>query len=104
MFGAVTTVGGVFGPLYRAFDLMRRAIAVKVVALALVLPLGALLLEQAASGQFVRFFGMTAFSAYNPGSANTGALIGAVMIDALYIISVALTVLVTLPELRKRAR
>jgi hypothetical protein len=36
--------------------------------------------------------------------ANGGALIGAGMIDALYLISVALTAALTLPELRKKAR
>ncbi len=101
VYGAITTVGGVFGPLYRAFNLMKRIITARVITLALVLPVGVLLLMRAAPPLF---FGQTALMPYNPGMANGGALIGAGMIDAVYVISVALTAALTLPELRKKAR
>lgn len=79
VYGFVTTTGGIFGPLYRAFHLMRAAILAKVAALAIILPLGA---------AFV-FYG--------------GALGGAWAINGMYILSVGFTALVTLPELRRRA-
>lgn len=101
LYGAITTVGGIFGPLYRAFNLMGRMIAMRVVSLALVLPLGALLLMHAAPPAI---FGLERYIAYNPMRASAGALIGAGMIDAVYLISVALTAALTLPELRKKAR
>ena len=100
VYGAVTTVGGVFGPLYRAFDLLKRMITMRVITLALVLPIGVLLLRSTSPG----FFGLETMMTYNPGRANAGALIGAGMIDALYVISVALTAALSLPELRKKAR
>lgn len=80
VYGVVTTTGGIFGPLYRAFYLMRGAILAKIVALSIMLPLG------------------VAFVFYG------GALGGAWAINGLYILSVGLTALVTLPELRRRAQ
>jgi O-antigen/teichoic acid export membrane protein len=79
VYGAVDTVGGIFGPLYRALRLMRRAIVVKIITLLLVFLPGTWLIQQ------------------------TGALGGAWMINILYIVSVALTALVCLPELQQRA-
>jgi O-antigen/teichoic acid export membrane protein len=79
IYGAVVTIGGIFGPLYRALRLMRRAIVVKIITLLLVFLPGMWLVQQ------------------------TGALGGAWMINILYIVSVALTALVCLPELRQRA-
>jgi O-antigen/teichoic acid export membrane protein len=79
LYGAVVTVGGVFGPLYRALDRVRSTLLVKVVVgLALLLP-GVLLIEQ------------------------YGAVGGAWLVDGLYLLSVAGTMLVTLPVLNARA-
>lgn len=80
VFGVATTVGGVFGPLYRAFEMAGAALAIKVVALALMIPLGAALIEA------------------------WGAVGGAWTISGLYALSVALTAALTLPALRRRAR
>jgi O-antigen/teichoic acid export membrane protein len=80
VFGAVTMVGGIFGPLYRAMRLMRRAIVVKIITLFVVFLPGLWLVQQTG-----------------------GALGGAWMVNLLYLISVALTAAVTLPELKQRA-
>ena len=79
MFGAVTTVGGIFGPLYRALRLMRRAILVKLITLLVTFFPGIWLVQQA------------------------GALGGAWMMNALFGLSVALTAVAVLPELQQRA-
>jgi len=80
VFGAVTTVGGVFGPLYRAFDYVRGAFVIKIVSLVLVVPVG-----------------VWATRVY-------GAVGGVWLVNGLYMVSVALTAWLTLPELRARAR
>ena len=102
LYGAITTIGGLFGTLYRTFDLMGQAIGVKVIALVVVLPLGALWLSAISGAQMptTLFFGMTA-APINVGGA--GAAIGGWIINLAFGISVALTALITLPELRKRA-
>jgi O-antigen/teichoic acid export membrane protein len=82
IFGAITTAGGVFGPLYRALDAMRGAIAAKLIALALALPLGAWLLSRGADG----------------------ALVGAWTINLLFAISVGLTAWIALRALRRAAQ
>ena len=79
VFGVATTVGGIFGPLYRAFDMAGAALAIKVAALALMIPLGVALIDA------------------------LGAVGGAWTISGLYAVSVALTAAVTLPALRRRA-
>lgn len=79
IYGMATTLGGVFGPLYRAFDLMWPILQIKVVVVLLMLPLGFWLVSQA------------------------GALGGVWMINGLFIVSIVLTALVTLPVLRQRA-
>ncbi len=106
IYGATTTVGGIFGPLYRAFDLMRRAIVVKIIALVVVLPLGVVALQQLAAGRDAvsHFFGARVILSTDLVGAGAGALGGAWMINALFLISVSLTILVTLPELRRRAQ
>ncbi len=79
VFGAVTTVGGVFGPLYRAFDFVRGALVIKVVALVVMVPVGMWLMQ------------------------SLGAVGSAWMISLLFMLTVSLTAWMTLPELRKRA-
>ncbi|MEO8395020.1 MAG: oligosaccharide flippase family protein [Chloroflexota bacterium] len=88
LYGAITTVGGNFSPLYRSFNLMRQTIIVKLIALALVVPIG-LVLMQAAVARDV--------------SGSSGAVAGAWMLTVIYALSITLTAVVTLPELRRRA-
>jgi O-antigen/teichoic acid export membrane protein len=80
VYGVATTVGGVFGPLYRAFEMSGAALAIKIVSLAVMIPLGAALIGA------------------------LGAVGGAWTISGLYAVSVVLTGAVTLPALRRRAR
>lgn len=79
VYGAVVTVGGVFGPLYRALRLMRQAIIVKIITLVVAVPPGIWLVEQA------------------------GALGGGWLVNVLFGLSVVLTALVTLPKLKQLA-
>ena len=78
-FGAISAVGGLFGPLYRAFNLMRAALAVKIfTGLVLFLP-----------GLFL--------------IAQYGAVGGAWLMNGLFLVSIVLTAVITLPPLRRRA-
>ncbi len=105
IYGAVTTVGGIFGPLYRAFDQMRAIILVKLIALGAGLPVGIMILLSATTSAGVeRFAGAGALVPYGLIGGGAGALAGALMIDLIFSISVTLTAVVTLPELWKRAR
>jgi O-antigen/teichoic acid export membrane protein len=80
VYGAITAAGGIFGPLYRALDMNRVALAVKLLTALVVLVPGALLVM------------------------NAGAVGGAWVVNALYALSVAGTAATTLPALRGRAR
>lgn len=80
VYGAVTLVGGIFGPLYRALRLMLPALLVKVITLIMVLGVTFSFQRQAWT-----------------------ALDGAWLVNGLYIVSVALTIGVVLPALRRRA-
>ena len=106
IYGALTTTGGLFGPLYRAFDQMRQIIVVKLIALGVGLPLGLLILTRmvAATPGIERFAGATALIPYRLIGGSVGALGGALLIDLIFFISITLTAAVTLPELWKRAR
>ncbi len=79
IFGVVTTLGGVFGPLYRAFDFVRGALVIKLVVLLVGLPLGWWLIQEYA------------------------AVGGVLLVNGLLTASVLLTAVMTLPELRARA-
>ena len=105
IYGAITTVGGNFSPLYRSFNLMRQTIIVKLIALALVVPISFWAMQRliGAAQQVDAFLGVTTALAFNPGGS-AGAVAGAWMIDAIYGLSIGLTAAVTLPELRRRAR
>jgi O-antigen/teichoic acid export membrane protein len=80
IYGLATTVGGVFGPLYRAFDLMREALSTKIITLLVMIPVGTWLIQQ------------------------SGALGGVWMLNGLFVLSVLLTAGFTLPVLRRRAQ
>jgi O-antigen/teichoic acid export membrane protein len=86
LYGAVTTVGGIFGPLYRAFGMMRAALGAKLLALALALPVGVVLMGSGG------------------GSELASAIGGAWMINLLFIVSTLLTMALTLPVLRRKAQ
>lgn len=79
IYGVVTTVGGVFGPLYRALNLMRAALLIKAGTLAVGLAAGAPLI------------------------LSWGALGGAWTVNGLFVGSVLLTAAAALPALRRRA-
>jgi lipopolysaccharide exporter len=80
VYGAVTTIGGIFGPLYRALELVGRAAIVKIIALVLSVLPGLWLVHE------------------------LGAMGGAWMISLVYTLSAALTAVITLPVLRQRAQ
>ena len=80
IYGLATTVGGIFGPLYRVFNLMRQALLTKLLTLAIMIPAGVWLIQQA------------------------GALGGVWMLTGTYMISVLLTAAFTLPVLRRHAK
>jgi len=80
VFGLATTLGGIFGPLYRALDLVMRMVWMRALLLLLILPPGAWLVME------------------------TGANGGVWIINALYLISIALTALLTLPTLYRHIR
>jgi len=79
IYGAVTTAGGIFGPLYRAFEQMRAALAAKIAATVIMLPLGVALVM------------------------SMGALGGAWMINGMYGLSIAFTAVFTLRALYSKA-
>ena len=80
IFGLATTLGGIFGPLYRALDLVMRMVWMRVLLLLAILPPGAWLVNE------------------------LGANGGVWVINALYLISIGLTVVLTMPSLRQRMR
>lgn len=78
-YGAISAVGGLFGPLYRAFDLMRAALTVKII-----------------TGVVLFLPGLFLISAY-------GAVGGAWLMNGLFLLSIVLTAVMTLPPLRRAA-
>ncbi len=101
IYGAITTAGGVFGPLYRALDVMRGAIAAKAAALALALPFGAWLLAEHLRPSFPGLPGLMSSIIIED---IRGALFGAWTINALFVISVGLTAWITARALRRAAQ
>ena len=85
IYGAITTAGGIFGPLYRTFGLMKQAILVKFAAVSVVALLGLLIVP-----------GLT--------DASAAAIAGAWMINIVFLLSTASTAAFTLPILRSKAR
>lgn len=104
LYGAINTVGGNFGPLYRAFNLMRQVIVIKLLGLVILIPTGIILLHQLTAGRVVTeaFWGSSLLPLEQFGAA-AGAVGGAVLIDLIFLITVVLTAWVTLPELKRRA-
>lgn len=92
IFGVITTVGGVFGPLYRGLNRLRGAILSKLLALGLALAFGFLMLMSAGSdlpGQGT------------PDMMLRAALVGAWMVNLTFGVSVLLTAWVSLRALRQ---
>lgn len=98
LYGAITMVGGIFGPLYRAFGIMRAALGVKLLALAIALPIGIILMSQLSVG-VEPFWGWE----YYDSVSTAVAVGGAWTIDLLFILSTGLTMAITLPMLRRKA-
>jgi len=94
IYGALTTFGGIFGPLYRALDLVRPAVAAKIAALVIALPFGYWLISSGALA------GMT--TAALSGEA-VAALDGAWTTVLLFAISVGLTAVIGLRGLNAAA-
>ncbi|MBI5671085.1 MAG: oligosaccharide flippase family protein [Chloroflexi bacterium] len=78
IYGAITMMGGIFGPLYRALALLRPALTIKVVVLVILIPGLALVQTEQAVG-------------------------GAWLVNLLFGVSVVMTAAVTLPALRRQA-
>lgn len=103
LYGAITSVGGLFAPIYRAFNLMRQAIGVKLISVALALPAGALLTARLVERDRMlvdSLFGVTQLIPAEYSGATAGSIGGALTIVALYALSVSLTAVVTLRKLR----
>jgi O-antigen/teichoic acid export membrane protein len=88
LFGMVSSIGGVLGPLYRALQALRGVIVGKITALVTVLPLGWLLISTWGSSGYADI-----------GVDSAAALAGAWTIVALYVVSVGLTAWVGLRAL-----
>jgi O-antigen/teichoic acid export membrane protein len=106
-YGGLATVGGVFGPVYRALGMMRAAISAKLIALGLVLPLGYLLLLGYGALPIDAFSGLNALvpaGLAGMGQASAAAAAGGLIVNAVYTVSVGLTGALALREVRRRAR
>lgn len=105
-YGGLTTVGGVFGPVYRALGFMRLAVVSKSLALALVLPLGVLLLQAFSVPDLSGYAGLALLPAglATMGQASAAAAAGALMVNAVFTVSVGLTAIVILRVVYKQAR
>ncbi len=99
VYGAGGTIGGIFGPLYRALNLMRSAILIKLVTLGMILIPGYILLQQAGLSRTVWTVNGL-ISTLVPDSS--GALLGAWIINALLFISTFFTAIVALIGLNKQ--
>ena len=109
LYAVITGVGGIFGPLYRSLRLMRPIILSKVIALAVVVLPALWLINQ----PFEALIGAETLGRLGHGLAvlpsfwladNFAALGGAWTINLVYAISVGLTIAITWPVVRRRAR
>ncbi len=103
VYGVVLTVGGIFGPLYRGLRLMRPIIMIKVLTLVAILVPGLLILQQNASlGSIWNL--LNNISPIIAIQSQSGAVIGAWIVNGLLFISALLTAFVALPALRRKAK
>jgi O-antigen/teichoic acid export membrane protein len=102
VYGIVGTVGGILGPLYRGLNLMRPIIIIKVVTMVVIILPGLLILRQQAAAADV--WGIiqhtTPLLAFG---SQSGAVIGAWIVNGLLVISALLTAFVALPALQRKA-
>ena len=106
LYGALTTVGGVFGPVYRALGMMRLAVISKGIPLLIVLPLGALWLQSFSVPDLSAFAGLTVLPTglATVAQASAAAAAGALLVNLLFTTSVGITAVVILRAVRSRAR
>ncbi|MBA3872440.1 MAG: oligosaccharide flippase family protein [Anaerolineae bacterium] len=102
VYGVVGTVGGIIGPLYRGLNLMRPVIIIKLVTMAAILLPGWWLLQQRAeaANTWGTIQSMTPLLALG---SQSGAVVGAWIVNGLLVISALLTAFVALPTLRRKA-
>ncbi len=102
VYGIVGTVGGIIGPLYRGLNLMRPVIIIKLVTMAAILLPGLLILQQKAAvlDVWAVIQGSTPLLALG---SQSGAVVGAWIVNGLLLVSALLTAFVALPVLRRKA-
>lgn len=106
-YGGLTTTGGIFGPVYRALDFMRVAISSKLIAMALALPLGYLLLLGYAQLPLEAFSGLDRLlpvSLLEMSQASAAAAAGGLIVNMIFTISVGITATAAMREVRRRAK
>ena len=104
LYGVITGFGGVFGSLYRSFNLVWKIVTAKIVTLAIMLPLGTVILltsTQTALRPYGELAAQVIPGQYLIGDA--AAVGGALTIVGIYALSVSLTAIITLPVLEKKA-
>ncbi|MBI1282349.1 MAG: oligosaccharide flippase family protein [Anaerolineaceae bacterium] len=102
VYGIVGTVGGILGPLYRGLNLMRPIIVIKVVTLGVVLLPGLLILQRTETLQSVWIMVQNITPSIKL-EAQSGAVLGAWIVNGLLLISALLTAFVALPALNREA-
>jgi O-antigen/teichoic acid export membrane protein len=103
VYGIVGTVGGIIGPLYRGLNLMRSVILIKLLTMAAILLPGLWLLQQKAAASDVWLVIQRSSPLLAIGS-QSGAVVGAWIVNGLLLVSALLTALVALPVLRRKAQ
>lgn len=104
IYGAITTAGGVFGPLYRAFNRMGIALLSKLIALLIMLPIGLRLIDILSQTATLNNFWGAGQRVHDTLEANGAAIGGAWMINGLFFISVGITGVMMLRELHHRSK
>lgn len=105
-YGALTTTGGVFGPVYRSLGMMRSAVIAKLAAMALVLPLGVLLLQGFAVPDLSGYAGLARLPAglATMGQASAAAAAGALIVNAVFTVSVGAMAVIVMRAVYRRAQ
>jgi len=103
VYGIVGTVGGIIGPLYRGLNLMRPVIMIKLVTMAAILLPGLWLIQQRTAASDVWLVIQRSSPMLALGS-QSGAVIGAWIVNGLLLVSALLTAFVALPALRRKAQ
>ncbi len=102
VYGIVGTVGGIIGPLYRGLNLMRPVIIIKLVTMAAILLPGLFILQQKAAALGVWLVIQRSTPLLALGS-QSGAVVGAWIVNGLLLVSALLTAFVVLPALQRKA-